>query len=99
MCDIIAHEGNTLKLVLLRSGNPDLKGNVRTALESQVSSQHVQQILGDGLLVFTEANPSTIRDWLKPSLSDQDHLFVAEFERWSGYGAGIDREWLTWRGH
>ncbi|MBM2826834.1 MAG: hypothetical protein HW403_898 [Dehalococcoidia bacterium] len=99
MCDIIDHHEHTLKLIMLRSGNPDMKENVRTALETQVSSQHIQGIFGDGILVFTEADPSTIRDWLKPSLSDQDHLFVAEFEHWSGYGAEIDKEWLAWRGH
>ncbi len=53
----------------------------------------------DSFLAFTDAGPAAIRDWLAPVLSEGEAVFVMEFERWSGSGPSIDRDWLLRRGH
>ena len=34
--------------------------------------------------------PAEIRDWVRTALDDDESVLVFEFERWSGYGPGVD---------
>lgn len=68
------------------------------ALLAHVPLEHVRPA-GDGAwIVFTEAEPATIRDWVIAESGADTTVFVVEFERWSGQG-DIDRDWLLRRGH
>ncbi len=55
-----------------------------------------RRLAANAWLAFGEAPPAAIRD----ALADGDRpVFVAEFERWSSYGDGVDTRWLLARGH
>jgi hypothetical protein len=72
--------------------------SIERALLAHVPQHHLRPA-GDGAwVVFTEAEPAAIRDWLSPALDADRTVFVVEFERWSGQG-DIDRDWLLRRGH
>jgi len=88
----------TLKCVALSSPNADLIAAIEHVLANRAGEDDVRRV-GDALLVYTEASTEAIRDWLAPSLSEDESAFVFEFERWSGYGEAIDRDWLRRRGH
>lgn len=89
----------SLKYVTAFSTNRSLTDEVRVALERNVQPADVRHVRRDAFLVYTEADTSSIRDWLAPLLQGGESVFVVEFERWSGYGPAIDREWLRRRGH
>jgi hypothetical protein len=89
----------SLKLVTASSSDRALGSRIQAALERRVRPEDVRHIHGDAFVVFTESETATIRDWLAPLLRHGESVFVVEFERWSGRGGSISREWLLRRGH
>lgn len=85
----------SLKLVI-SSAQPDA---VLAALGAQVDVENIRAAVSGALLVHSALEPSELRDMLSRELGEGDSLLIVEFEKWSGYGAGIDREWLRARGH
>ncbi len=71
---------------------------VESTLRAHVPEQHIRRAGNAAWVIFTAADPPTIRDWLTATLQDPAMVFVAEFEHWSGYG-NIDQAWLLRRGH
>lgn len=84
----------TLKCVVL-TGKRDL---VLATLQERISPDNIRQC-DAALLVHSELEPADLRDWLSGALGEGQSLLVFEFEKWSGYGGEIDREWLLERGH
>jgi hypothetical protein len=85
----------TLKLVI-SSARPEA---VLAALQHRVDAENIHAAVSGALLVHSALEPSELRDMLSRELGEGDSLLIVEFEKWSGYGAGIDREWLRARGH
>ena len=71
---------------------------VLAELREHVMDENLLQS-GPAVIVYTPLEPSELRDILARVCSDGDPLIVLEFEKWSGFGAGLDREWLLARGH
>jgi len=69
------------------------------ALSERVRAGDIRRIGLETLLVHTESEPAELRDWLSGVLAEGQSLLVVEFEKWSGFGEGVDREWLLARGH
>ena len=78
-------------LVQYNSRTDALSGNFRLRWEWAPGSEL--------FLVYTEAEPEAVRDWLRPLLREHESAFVVEFARWSSAGAGADQGWLLRRGH
>jgi hypothetical protein len=54
------------------------------------------RVLGvSAVLVHTEEETAGVRDWLRGA----GGVLVVEFEKWSGIGTEVPREWLLARGH
>lgn len=71
---------------------------MRAALEERMRQDDIREI-GAILVVHTDLEPADLRDWLSGVLPEGESLLVVEFEKWSGYGASVDRSWLLARGH
>ena len=89
----------TLKLVLAWSDSRNLCSLVRDALREIVPEDEIRTLGDDASVVHTSETASVIRDRLRDRLSAGDHVFVAEFETWSGHGPTLDAHWLLARGH
>lgn len=85
----------SLKLVI-SSARPDA---VLAALHHGVDAENIRAAPPGAVLLHSPLEPSELRDMLSREMGEGDSLLVVEFEKWSGYGAGIDREWLRARGH
>jgi hypothetical protein len=95
----VALAPGTLKLVAGCSTSRSLRDAIQAALRAHVPDDGIRPLHTDTFLVYTDAQPSAIRDWLAPSLAAGESVLVVEFERWSGHGPAPDREWLLRRGH
>ncbi len=84
----------SLKCIVASSG----REAIEQALRSRIDSDNLLHLHDAAFVVYTDAEPATIRDWLLPCVAEGGSLLVVEFERWSG-GGGIDHAWLTRRGH
>lgn len=71
---------------------------VLAALREHVTDENILPA-GSAVLVYTPLEPSELRDLLARVSKDGDSLMVLEFEKWSGLGTAIDRDWLLARGH
>ncbi len=89
----------TLKLVVAWSDSRNLCSLVRDALREIVPQDEMRTLGDDASVVHTAETASGIRDHLRERLSAGDHVFVAEFETWSGHGPALDSHWLIARGH
>ena len=89
----------TLKLVVAWSDRRNLCSLVRDALREIVPEDEMRTLGDDASVVHTAEPASAIRDRLRERLSGGDHVFVAEFETWSGHGPALDSHWLLARGH
>ncbi len=69
------------------------------ALSKRVSVENMRQASAGAILVHTALEPAELRDWLSGLLGSGESLLVIEFEKWSGFGEGVDSEWLLARGH
>ncbi|MCI0783522.1 MAG: hypothetical protein J4N77_04275 [Chloroflexi bacterium] len=89
----------TLKLVVAWSDSRNLCSLVRDALLEIVPQEEIRTLGDDASVVHTAEPAAAIRDRLRERLSAGDHVFVAEFEVWSGHGPTLDSHWLLARGH
>jgi len=89
----------SLKLIAGCSSKRSLADAIGDLLRERIGEHDVRQLHGETFLVFSNADPETIRDWLSPLLAADESVFVVEFERWSGLGPAIDSRWLLRRGH
>ena len=71
---------------------------IEGALRAHVPDEHIRRTGDEAWIIFTEADPPTIRDWITAAASNPSSILVVEFEHWSGYG-DIDQAWLLRRGH
>ncbi len=67
-------------------------------LRARVGLDNLRELDSETYLIYTEAEPAEIRDWLTKARTGVRWLLVVEFEKWSGYGE-IVGEWLLARGH
>jgi hypothetical protein len=91
--------GPSLKVVVAWSERRNLCSLIREGLAEFIPGAEMLALGEDATLVHTAEPPSAIRDRLRERLESGDHVFVAEFEVWSGHGAGLDSRWLLARGH
>jgi hypothetical protein len=89
----------SLKLVVAWSDSRNLCSIVRDALSEVAPGAEMLPLGDDATVVHTLEEPSVIRDGLRERLAEGDHVFVVEFEKWSGHGAALDARWLLARGH
>ena len=89
----------SLKCVTASSERRSLRDVLEKSLREHVRAEDVRHLHGDVFLIYTDAEATAVRDWLKPRLEDEESAFVVEFEQWSGYGPAPDRRWLLRRGH
>ena len=89
----------SLKCISAGSPSRSLRADIEEALRARVRPEDIRHLYGDVLLVYTAAEPLAVRDWLIPALTDDESVFVTEFENWSGRGPAADRAWLLRRGH
>jgi hypothetical protein len=89
----------TLKCVSASSSTRPLRDVIERALLANAPATNVRHLFGDVFLVHTEADTAAVRDALAATLADGESAFVAEFERWSGWGDAVDTRWLLRRGH
>ncbi len=90
---------STLKCVVFCSDKRNLCSLVAEALEARVGPEDVCRLGDESLAVYSVAAPDEVRDWAAEVLESGESVLVVEFERWSGYGAGVDAAWLRKRGH
>lgn len=69
------------------------------ALREHAGANNIREAGEGAVLVYTALEPSELRDLLSLDTAEGESLLVLEFEKWSGFGTGIDREWLLARGH
>jgi hypothetical protein len=89
----------TLKCVIAWSDRRNLCSIVGDALQAKIDAGGVLRLSEDALIIHIANDPAEIRDWVRSALEDGESVFVVEFERWSGYGDGVDSNWLMRRGH
>jgi hypothetical protein len=89
----------SLKLVAGCSSKRSLADAICGLLRERIGENDVRHLRNDAFLVYTDAESAAIRDWLSPLLSEDESVFVVEFERWSGRGPAADTRWLLRRGH
>lgn len=88
----------SLKLVVGSSEEAALTDRIAEALARHVRAADIQRA-GAAFVVYTDAEPAQIRDWLADAVRAGESALVAEFERWSSRGDAFDRRWLLRRGH
>lgn len=89
----------SLKLVSVWSSVRPLRGLVQSALTGHLRQEDVRHLFHDVYLVYTDAEPAAVRDWIVGGLAGDESVFVVEFERWSAAGPAADQRWLLRRGH
>ncbi len=89
----------TLKCVVAWSDKRNLCSLVAAALEARIAPENVCRLGDESLAVYSAAAPDEVRDWAAEVLESGESVLVLEFERWSGYGTGVDAAWLRKRGH
>ena len=72
---------------------------VLAALPERVGAENIREVRPGAVLVHTALEPAELRDWLSTQVGAGGSLLVFEFEKWSGFGGAVDREWLLARGH
>lgn len=97
MTDVIGP--GSLKLVSVCSPEPSVRETLYATLRAHIGENDVRHLHDETFLLYTDAEPATVRDWLAAVLAKGESVFVVEFERWSGHGSAVDRRWLLRRGH
>jgi len=86
-------KAGSLKCVVLAGA--DKRAVARQVLQTRAGEEDVRPFGASAVLVHTDEEASTVRDWLH----GQGAVLVVEFEKWSGYGGEVPGEWLLARGH
>jgi hypothetical protein len=97
MTDVIGL--GSLKLVSGWSPSRSLDRVLERMLIDKAGANDVRRLNEHAYVVYTDAEPSEMRAWLLDLVTDDESVFVVEFERWSSRGPGIDQRWLLRRGH
>jgi hypothetical protein len=95
--DIIG--AGSLKLVSGWSLSRSLDLVLDEVLSDRAGTNDVRRLQDNAFVVYTEAEPADVRNWVAEELTDQESVLVVEFERWSSHGPAVDRRWLLRRGH
>ena len=88
-----------LKCVIACSARRRLGGLIAEELASLADAGDIRRLGEEACLVYSPAPANAIRDRLRERLEEGESLLVLEFEKWSGYGRGVDDAWLLARGH
>lgn len=97
MTDVIGP--GSLKLVSGWSLSRALDPVLDEVLSDRAGTNDVRRLQDNVFVVYTEAEPTDVRNWVAERLTDQESVLVVEFERWSSHGPAVDRRWLLRRGH
>lgn len=97
MTDVIGP--GSLKLITVCSPERSVRDTLYETLRAHIDKNDVRHLHAETFLIYTDADPAAIRDWLASILAENDSVFVVEFERWSGHGPAVDGRWLLRRGH
>jgi hypothetical protein len=89
----------TLKVIVAWSDRRNLCSTVRDAVLELAGEQDIRRFGEDAIIIYTPLNAADLRDRLRQRVAENEGLFVAEFETWSGHGASVDAGWLLARGH
>jgi len=92
-------EAPTLKVIVAWSDRRNLCTTVRDGVVELAGEQQVRDFGEDALIVYTPLKTAELRDRLRERVAEDEGLFVAEFETWSGHGTRVDAKWLLARGH
>jgi hypothetical protein len=95
----VSGEAGSLKCVVAWSERRNLCSRVFDAVGARVADGQVRRLGNDSFAVFTDAGAAAIRDWVAEAIESDEAVLVLEFEKWSGSGGGVPREWLLARGH
>ena len=88
------------RLLLITVAAPTgARHRIEHALTSHVRAADVRHLHDGVFVVYVDAEPAGVRDWLREALGRDASVFVAEFERWSTAGGDVDTRWLLRRGH
>jgi hypothetical protein len=85
--------------VVVAGADATLAAAAEDALRARLREADVRVLGGGAFVVYGGPSASDVRDWLAPLLPPEGPLLVAEFERWSSFGSGVDTRWLLRRGH
>jgi hypothetical protein len=88
-----------VRCVIAWSDRRNLCSIVGDELRSMVPEAELRGIGDDSYLVHTALSADELRNRLRRTLDVDEGLLVIDFERWSGYGEGLDGRWLLARGH
>ncbi len=72
---------------------------VVAVLRKHVASDDIREAGEAVCLVYTELEAAELRDLLSRELGDGGSILILEFDKWSGFGPDVDRDWLRARGH
>ncbi len=88
-----------MRCVIAWSPRRPLCDVILDGLAACVDAGDIRRLGDEACLVYSPAPTDEIRDRLRERLEDGESLLVLEFEKWSGYGQGLDAAWLLARGH
>ena len=89
----------SLKLVSGSSPSRPLDAVLDEVLSDRAGANDVRRFQENVFAVYTTVEPADIRNWLAEQLTEEESVFIVEFERWSSHGPAADRRWLLRRGH
>jgi hypothetical protein len=89
----------SLKCVIAWSERRNLCSLVLDAVAAKTGEGELRRLGDESFALYTEATAAEIRDWVAEVVNSDESVFVVEFEKWSGSGAQVPREWLLARGH
>jgi hypothetical protein len=69
------------------------------AVAARAREGSLRRLADDVFVIYATASTADIRDWASEVVGADESVFVVEFEKWSGSGAGVPRDWLLARGH
>jgi hypothetical protein len=89
----------SLKCVIAWSERRNLCSLVFDGVAARTGEEQLRLLGDDSFAVYTTASSSEIRDWAAEMISSDESVLVVEFEKWSGFGSEVPRDWLLARGH
>jgi hypothetical protein len=95
----VAIRAGSLKCVIVLSQREGITELIEAELIEREDAADVRRLGDQVFLLHTEATAEAVRDRLKTLVSAGESVLAVEFERWSGHGEAVDRDWLRERGH
>lgn len=97
MTDVVG--SGRLLLITIAATTSDVQARIEDVLTSHAGADGVRRLHDGVFMVYADAEPATVRDWLVEALGASTAAFVVEFEHWSAAGGDFDARWLLRRGH